>query len=94
MLATASQDMSILLWDLSEPLNLRQPKRLEGHNYIVSGLAFTRDGKTLLSVSRDKTARLWESASGKMLRIIHGENRALLSVSLNSDDSLIAVSSL
>ena len=94
MLATASQDMSILLWDLSEPLSLRQPKRLEGHNYIVSGLAFTRDGKTLLSVSRDKTARLWESASGKMLRIIHGENRALLSVSLNSDDSLIAVSSL
>ncbi|NBR21073.1 MAG: WD40 repeat domain-containing protein [Proteobacteria bacterium] len=53
MLATASQDMSILLWDLSEPLSLRQPKR-----------------------------------------IIHGENRALLSVSLNSDDSLIAVSSL
>ena len=94
MLATASQDMSILLWDLSEPLSLRQPKRLEGHNYIVSGLAFTQDGKTLLSVSRDKTARLWESASGKMLRIIHGENRALLSVSLNSDDSLIAVSSL
>ncbi|MAD99156.1 MAG: hypothetical protein CMK53_00840 [Proteobacteria bacterium] len=94
MLATASQDMSILLWDLNEPLSLRQPKRLEGHNYIVSGLDFTIDGKALLSVSRDKTARLWESASGKMLRIIHGENRALLSASMNFDNTLIAVSNL
>jgi WD40 repeat protein len=42
------------LKDAKEP-----PKPLEGHSAGVTGVAVTRDGKRCVTVSRDKTARLW-----------------------------------
>src|SRR5439155_4330801 len=35
------------------------------HQAPVRSLAFSRDGKTVLTGSVDKTARLWEAATGK-----------------------------
>src|SRR5262249_34921735 len=35
-------------------------------------LSFVQDGKSVLSVSRDQTVRLWETASGKELRHFKG----------------------
>ena len=94
MLATASHDSLIVVRDLSSPLSESQPMRLQGHGYIVNDLAFSKDGMSLLSVSRDKTLRLWESASGKMIRILHGASSPLLSLALNPENSLIALGEL
>ncbi len=94
LLATASQDNSVLLWDLRAPIKLRPPKRLKGHSFIVDEVLFSRDGKTVLTASRDKTARLWESATAKMLRILHGESRPLLSAAISPDNRMIALGSL
>jgi len=35
-------------------------KTFHGHKATVSGLAFAPDGKTLLSVSLDRSARVWQ----------------------------------
>jgi WD40 repeat protein len=35
------------------------------HDALVSAVAFSPDGKTVLTGSRDNTARLWEAATGE-----------------------------
>ena len=37
----------------------------QGHTREVTSVAFTPDGKTLATGSYDKTARLWDVASGQ-----------------------------
>ncbi|GIT73759.1 MAG: hypothetical protein Ct9H300mP28_35730 [Pseudomonadota bacterium] len=55
---------------------------------------FSSDGKALISISKDKTMRLWEVKSGKMLRILHGDNTPLIASALSPDGKLIALSNL
>ncbi len=53
----------ILVWELPEKAGGDPPKpilRLDGHTNVVSRLAATPDGKTLLSSSYDHTIRYWD----------------------------------
>ena len=45
-----------------------------GHMAKISGIAFTPDGRQLVSASDDKTIRVWDLASGKTVRTIRGES--------------------
>ncbi|WP_037662665.1 WD40 repeat domain-containing protein, partial [Streptomyces aurantiacus] len=60
LLATASYDRTVRLWDVSDP---KRPKRLgkplTGHKSWVSTAVFSPDGHTLATASDDGTARLW-----------------------------------
>ena len=44
-----------------------------GHQAQVRFLAFTRDGKSLVSAGEDKVVRIWDIASGKTVRTILGQ---------------------
>ncbi|MBV8995064.1 MAG: WD40 repeat domain-containing protein, partial [Pseudonocardiales bacterium] len=61
VLATASLDGTVLLWDLTDPA---EPRRfgapLTGHTAAVYSVAFGWDGRTLGTASLDKTALLWD----------------------------------
>ncbi len=64
LLATGGgrKDGSIRLWDIKTG---KRVGVLEGHKHSVLGLAFTPDGKTLVSVSCDGTSRIWDVQSQK-----------------------------
>jgi len=60
------------------------------HGQAVSGLAFSKDGKTLASSSWDRTVSLWELSSGKELRRFEGHAAFVLCVALSPDGKVVA----
>jgi hypothetical protein len=60
ILATASFDRTVRLWDVSDPA---RPQRigepLTGHTAAVMAAAFSADGRVLATASDDRTVRLW-----------------------------------
>lgn len=64
ILATASYDRMILLWDMADGKLLR---KLSGHNGAVYDLDFDSTGKILASASADETIKIWRVESGERL---------------------------
>jgi WD40 repeat protein len=62
ILASASHDKTVKLWDVATN---KERATLQGHEGMVYSVAFSPDGKTLASVSGDKTVKLWDVATGK-----------------------------
>jgi WD40 repeat protein len=70
-----------------------QPKllfTLEGHSQPVFSVAFSRDGKTLVSASGDKTIRLWDVANGLATAILEGHTDKVRAVAFGPDGKTLA----
>lgn len=61
ILATASFDSTVRLWDLTDPHRPTFEATLTGHTDTVNAVVFSPDGHTLASVSNDGTVRTWET---------------------------------
>jgi WD40 repeat protein len=87
----AGRDHAVRLWDLATGKLVRT---FEGHTDELRGLAFSPDGKFVLSGAFDKTARLWVVETGKEARRFVGHERALRQVALSPDGKRALTSSL
>ncbi len=67
-----------------------------GHTSVVTKVLFTPDGRELISVSRDKTIRFWDAASGEPIRVLRppmapGSQGKLYAAALSPDGRTLAV---
>jgi WD40 repeat protein/serine/threonine protein kinase len=62
---------------------------LQGHTAGVTSVAFSPDGKIIVSGSKDRTINLWDAASGKLIRTLQGGG-AVTSVAVSPDGKLLA----
>ncbi|MGK3111543.1 WD40 repeat domain-containing protein, partial [Streptomyces mordarskii] len=78
------------LWD-TDTGNVRIT--LKGHNDNVLAVAFSPDGKTLATGSRDDTARLWDTDTGNVRITLKGHNDNVLAVAFSPDGKTLATGS-
>ncbi len=75
----------------------RQPPQLQatlrGHTWTVYSLAFTPNGRTLISGSADGTVRLWDVASGQEKRCFRWHTRWVTCVAIAPDGMTAAAGS-
>jgi WD40 repeat protein len=64
--------------------DLTLEKELQGHNGLVTALAFTADGQRLLTTGDDGTVRVWDVASGKELQVCETDV-SIRDLSISSD---------
>lgn len=67
----------------------QSPQTFKGHTDRVNSVAFSPDGKMLVGGSEDNTVRLWEVATGKLLRTI-SHNGKVRSVAFSPDGKILA----
>jgi RNA polymerase sigma factor (sigma-70 family) len=86
-LASASNDMTVKLWEVATG---KEQATLDGHTQGVRSVAFSPDGKTLASGSLDRTIKLWEVATGKEQATLQGHIQEVLSVAFSPDGKTLA----
>ncbi|MGW0435459.1 WD40 domain-containing protein [Micromonospora sp. NPDC003197] len=71
-------------------LGSRPDRTLTGHTDVVTSVAFSLDGKTLATGSRDMTVRLWDVATGKSAAALTGHTESVESVAFSPDGKILA----
>jgi WD40 repeat protein len=66
---------------------------LRGHQDRVASVAFSPDGKRLVTASVDRTARIWDLQTGRQLRVLRGHERGVGSAEFTADGRVLTVSS-
>ena len=90
LLASASDDKTIRIWDVSDNTNLRHVLTLRGHTEWVHSVAWSPDGRTLASASDDGTVRLWNPDNGINFAVLRGHTAGVLSVAWSPDGRILA----
>src|SRR6202034_4225986 len=59
----------------------------------VRSAAFSPDGKRIVTASNDKTARIWDAASGQQLMMLSGHQDVVASAAFSPDGTRIVTAS-
>ncbi|MFN8470375.1 MAG: WD40 repeat domain-containing protein, partial [Caldilineaceae bacterium] len=80
LLASGGEDSVVRLWDIQSGSLVRE---LKGHTGVVNGVAFTEDGKSLVSGGEGTgTLRIWDVATGVEKQALQGPTEGLLDVAV------------
>jgi WD40 repeat protein/serine/threonine protein kinase len=77
----------IWLWDMTTG---REVVRFRGHRWLVTALAFSRDGHRLASASGDASVRIWDTASGRELLTLQGNTNKVSCLAFSPDGHRLA----
>ncbi|KAJ2055976.1 Lissencephaly-1 [Coemansia sp. S146] len=90
VLATASEDMTVKLWD-SESGDFE--RTIKGHTKAVQDVAFDSKGSIMVTCSADLTLRVWDIAADyKCVRTLHGHDHCVSAVCFLGADRLASAS--
>src|SRR6185436_11268748 len=81
---------SLLAVPQSPPLPQAELVLQTGHTGPVNALALSPDGRFLVSGSEDLTLKIWDTATGNVLRTLSGHDQPVLAADISPDGRLIA----
>lgn len=93
---------TLRIWNLSETEELPcrpdsdemcdlgvQFDRIFGHTDVLVGVEYNAEGTQLVSVSRDRTLRVWDVATGIVLQRFDGHDDRILKMDLSADGNFV-----
>ena len=84
------EDPTIRVWDAATGRLLRQ---LDGHTGWVCKLAFTRDGRRLISAAGDQSIRFWDTSNWTETQVLRGHTDEVHAVAISEPAQLVASAS-
>src|SRR5262245_55249646 len=80
--------LALLTW--APPLSAQQRVKIEaipklGHAGYVFSAVFSADGRYVISGSDDSTIKLWDTATGALIRTLQGHSDAVTKVAFSPD---------
>lgn len=93
LLASASLDQTVRIWQLLEGDKLNEVKlfkTLKGHGDAVVDLAIQPNGPILASAGLDKTIRLWRLSDGQPLQSLSGHANWVMSLAISPNGRLLS----
>ena len=85
--SSAFADKTIHIWDAATGERLKQ---LDGHTAWVCELAFTRDGRRLVSAAGDQTIRFWDTSTWTETQVLRGHTGEVWAIAISEPAQLIA----
>lgn len=82
ILATASADKSVKLWNVK---TFELMRVLSGHSDRVTSVAFSHDDNIIATAGADKAVKLWRVKDGKLLHTLTGHSDEVTSVAISTD---------
>lgn len=76
-------------WRYLDAVSNTSLMKLEGHGGVVNCVAFSQDGKRIVTASRDKTARVWDVDTGRELQRLSGHAESVVSASFGPDGTQV-----
>jgi WD40 repeat protein len=73
--------------------NRRELKILQGHSQTVWSVNFSRDGTRLVTASDDRTARIWDVATGKTIAVLRDHTAAVTYAAFSPDAMRVVTTS-
>ena len=89
--ASGSDDGTILFWDVETGELVGSP--CEGHGVAIKSIAYSPDGKRVVSGYADETVRICEVASGRTVKELRGHEGWVYSVAFSKNGRYIASAS-
>ncbi|AAS52944.1 AER263Cp [Eremothecium gossypii ATCC 10895] len=87
LMVTGSDDFTMYLWN---PLKGSKPiLRMTGHQKLVNHVAFSPDGRYIVSASFDNSIKLWDGRDGKFIATFRGHVASVYQVAWSSDCRLL-----
>ncbi len=95
--ASNREGTMLAMGDTKSKIRLRDPEgrqllTLEGHENWVRSIAFSPDGKILVSGSDDWKVMLWNTSTGQLLNQLEGHRARVWSVAFSPDGQIVASS--
>src|SRR5690606_11956753 len=86
---------TLKLWDLvgSNRSGYRCIATLTGHRDYVLSVAFSPDGKWLISGSKDRSVQFWDPRSNVLHLMLQGHKNSVISVALNPKQQMFVTGS-